>query len=504
MDRLIVYKIKQLFVLKNLVFILSILFGIDLLINGLIKGGRWDLNEQIALGIRLINGDFYYSSGIADYFAPSSPYFPGVGILSALFQKIGINNILILNQLMITISVFIGILYFYSLFRITKILFPSIPKNFIIVFISFLLITHFEMYKFYLNEFKPDTVLLLISSFTFFLLVDKKINKLVNIISVMILLFIASFFKQNAFLIFIFPILLILSSKELNLYKKIIYSTLCILTGVCALLLIFNIENCYLFTVDIMSKHPYSGIGGIIFYLLETFIFNPIFCSILFIFFINRIFKGFSLYQMSNSDIYFIFSLCWFIFQLFSMAKVGGNRGNSEVALIPFMPFIINQIFNHFKSLSLKKFDKFAIKYFAIPFLIYFILLFPFNIRELLIDKRNQLDAIEFLNQNYQNKKVFVDGNTIINASTAKLNVISEVETIGHFSNANSDKINSLNKVFMDKYYDIIYLSNLEELSKKLSNNTMNSIYNNYQLLNTIDLPISLDGKLYLSNKESE
>ena len=46
--------------------------------NGLIKGGRWDLYQNIAMADRFLDGKgFYYSVEEA-----SSPYFPGVAFLA--------------------------------------------------------------------------------------------------------------------------------------------------------------------------------------------------------------------------------------------------------------------------------------------------------------------------------------------------------------------------------------------------------------------------------------
>ena len=53
------------------------------LMSGLIKGGRWDLYQNIAMADRFLNGQGLYYSAIE----ASSPYFPGVAFLSIFIGK---------------------------------------------------------------------------------------------------------------------------------------------------------------------------------------------------------------------------------------------------------------------------------------------------------------------------------------------------------------------------------------------------------------------------------
>lgn len=79
--------------LKYLAILFIGVFFLHLLCAGWIRGGRWDLNEQIAFAFRLIDGHSGYTNGGTDLFIPSSPYFPGVGILSALFIMLGARGV---------------------------------------------------------------------------------------------------------------------------------------------------------------------------------------------------------------------------------------------------------------------------------------------------------------------------------------------------------------------------------------------------------------------------
>ena len=109
---------------NNLTILLIVVFFLYILVNSLIEGGRWDLNEQIAFGDRLSSGISTYANGITDLYFPSSPYFPGVGFLSALYQYIGIDNIYVNNQLMLLTAVFIGLVYFILLRKLSMLFLP--------------------------------------------------------------------------------------------------------------------------------------------------------------------------------------------------------------------------------------------------------------------------------------------------------------------------------------------------------------------------------------------
>jgi len=494
----IIKKSKK-YIYSNLTsYVLFFLFIINELFKGLIKGGRWDLNEQIALGDRLVNGTLKYSSGINDLFVTSSPYFPGVGILSAFLQLLGIDNFYVLNQVMIFVALLTGVAYYYILRMLTKMLFPQIPAKVILFMLLLFLITHFNMYKFYLNEFKPDTILLVISGLIFLLIFEKGIKNPYKFISSLVLLFFATFFKQSAFLVFFLALPLIIFNKNINKYQKILYSLSLLFIGFFAISIIFRIENCYLYTVEIMGQHSFFSIGSILVLLSDTFIGNPIFCCIFLVWLFRSSIKIISSNNPENKLIYLGFSIAWFCFYMFSMCKVGGNLGNSEVALIPFMPFIINEIYIQFQSVNINTFHKKLVKYILIPLSIYFLCMASLNVYMFIKNTANNIAAIEYLNHNFENKKALIDGNTYINAGTAGLNVISEVSTISHFSHANSNFIEPLVGVFGNQYYEILYLDNFKKLYKQYPNNIMDAIEKNYALLESSDLPKGLTGKLYL------
>lgn len=67
---------------RVLIYLTAILFFTQLVFLSLNKGGRWDLNEQIAMADRVAAGEIYYSTEQAGFYLSSSPYFPGVSFVS--------------------------------------------------------------------------------------------------------------------------------------------------------------------------------------------------------------------------------------------------------------------------------------------------------------------------------------------------------------------------------------------------------------------------------------
>ena len=179
---------------NNITILLIVVFFLYVLVTSLINGGRWDLNEQIAFGDRLSSGISTYANGITDLYFPSSPYFPGVGFLSALYQYIGIDNIYVNNQLMLLTAVFIGLVYFILLRKLTIKIYPTIPSIIVTSMLVLFFSTHFSGYIFYMKEFKPDTILLVFATIIFLILEKGSKPKVIELIIIGSILFISVFF----------------------------------------------------------------------------------------------------------------------------------------------------------------------------------------------------------------------------------------------------------------------------------------------------------------------
>lgn len=474
---------------------LIIVFFITLLLRALITGGRWDLNEQIAFGDRLIRGFSSYSNGITDLFFPTSPYFPGVGYLSYFYQLIGLDNIYRNNQLMLLTALFVGFLYFILLKKLTLKLYPSISSIVVIIVLIILYATHFRAYMGYMIEFKPDTMLLVVATITLFLLENSKKPNISDLICIGFLLFIATFFKQSFFILYFYVFLLVIINKYFSLKEKIIIIVSYGIIGIIALSLIFDISNLYYFSVDIMGQHPMLDIRSIVCFFKIGVIQNGLFLIAVLLFGIKR-YKTFSVYNLEGK--YFLFALLWFVFSAISTAKVGGNTGNFEVGIIVFIPFAIFTIDYFFKKYYSKK--EFVILIYVI--LIVGIVLYSYlgiRLFNRLSTKINDDKAsIEFLSNNFENKTAFVDGNTFIIAKMSNLKVLTEVETMGHFNNVPKYDFRRITKAISLKKYDLFLIN--EEASKAFSwfedKNIEKEIYKNYSVYENSNMPKQLKGKI--------
>lgn len=474
---------------------LIVVFFTNLLLDALIVGGRWDLNEQIAFGDRLFRGLSSYSNGITDLFFPTSPYFPGVGYLSYFYQLIGLDNIYINNQLMLLTAVLVGFLYFILLKKLTLKLYPSISNIVVIIVLIILYATHFRSYRSYMTEFKPDTMLLVIAIITLFLLENSKKIKMINLICVGFLLFIATFFKQSFFILYFYVFLLILLNKYFSLKEKIIIIVSYGIIGAIALSLIFDISNLYYFSVDIMGQHPMLDIRSIVSFFGIGIIQNGLFLIAVLLFIVIRC-KSFSINNLESK--YFIFALLWFVFSAISTAKVGGNTGNFEVGIIVFVPFAIFTIDHFFKKYYSKK--EFFI--FISIILIVGIVSYSYStirlFNRLNIKINDDKASIEFLSNNFENKRAFIDGNTFVVAKMSNLKILTEIETMGHFNNVPRYDFHRITKAISLKKYDLFLIN--EEASKEFSwfedKNIEKEIYENYKVYENSTMPEKLKGRI--------
>lgn len=484
--------------LKNrLINILSIsllgLYFLYLLLGAFVKGGRWTLNEQIAFSQRLIDGVNSYANGFTDLFFPSSPYFPGVGYLSYIYSLVGFDDIYVNQFIMLITAVLIGLIYCLLLQKLTFKLYPTISKKVIFVFTVLLFSTCFRFYFSYMKEFKPDTVLLLIGLISFFLLCKNKKPSLINLLTVALLLFIGSFFKQSSFLIFFLVGISILNNLVFNIKEKILIIFLYSLVGLLALYFIFSTENLYYATIFTIGKHLFLSADEIFFILASSLVYNIIVCISILYFFLKR-FKYLSL--RSTETTYLVFSILWFIFSIISATKEGGNRGNVEVALVVFIPFVIFALNDFFK----KYFQKKSFSFLVISILIVGLIGYAFKISVItnifLKKLNNDQESISFLNNEFLGKSVFVDGDTYILAKASGLNIITEAETVGHFGN-NPNYASNLKNALDNKVFDLFFLLNTD-LSYFKDTDIKAKIDKNYKIYINENMPLQLNSKILI------
>ena len=102
--------------------------------------------EQIAFAQRLLEGVASYANGMTDLFFPTSPYFPGVGIISYLYSIIFTENIYTNAVMMLATGVTIGFIFFIQIQKLTLKLYPQLSKTFVLTITTLLYVTHFKSY----------------------------------------------------------------------------------------------------------------------------------------------------------------------------------------------------------------------------------------------------------------------------------------------------------------------------------------------------------------------
>lgn len=466
-----------------------------LILRALRRGGRWDLNEQIAFSDRLISGFASYSNGITDLFFPTSPYFPGVGYLSYFYQLIGFDNLYVNNQLMLLTAVMVGFLYFILLKKLTLKLYTSIPNIVVSIVLIILYATHFRQYMDYMIEFKPDTILLIVATIGFFLLENNKKPKIANLIYLGIMLFIATFFKQSFFILYFYVFILLLLNKYFSLKEKIIIIVSYGIIGIIALYLIFDISNLYYFSVEIMGQHPMLSIRSIVNHFGSGLINNGIFLILILLFAVMR-YRSFPVNNLESK--YFIFALLWFVFSAISTAKLGGNVGNFEAGIIVFIPFAIFTLDHFFKKYYSKKNFFVFTSISLIVGIVSYSYLTVIEFGNLNVKINDDKASIEFLSENFNNKTAFVDGNTFIIAKMSNLKVLTEIETMGHFNNVPGYDFHRIIKAISLKKYDLFLINNefSEEFSWLSDKNIEKEIYKTYKFYENSTLPEQLKGRI--------
>jgi len=483
--------------IKNLSITLMVIYFLHLLLMSLIKGGRWDLNEQIAFGQRLFEGVASYANGQTDLFFPSSPYFPGVGYLSYIFSALGLESVYVNEILMLITAVLIGAIYFILLQRLTLKIYPNISKTVVLSITAILFATHFKNYIGYMIEFKPDTILLVFGLLSLFLLEKENKPNFTSLLVVGLLLFLTTFFKQSFFIIYFLVYTLILFNRYFNIKEKIVILLAYSSGGLIALYLIFRIDNLYYFTIQTLGQHPMLDIKPIIYLLGISFIYNIIFCLLL-LYFLYKRYNKFSLESLETK--YFAFALVWFIFSSLSTVKIGGNNGNVQVGLVVFVPFVVfvlNELFKNFYNQ--KYFYSFVVSILFI-FTLGYSLKFVKNINFYVSKVNDDFKSIQYLSQRFNSKNVFVDGNTYIVAKSSGLNILTEAETVGHFNGIPNYDMSRLKNAIDNKEYDLFFLAG--DLAYYKDKGIKKKIDQNYKIHTSKYLPSHLQNKLYVKKEK--
>lgn len=308
----------------------------------LYKGGRWDLYEHIAMADRYLEGKgFYYSPTEA-----SSPYFPGIGFLAVIIGSIFHEC---RDYILLIIASLIGTSFYVVLIHISS---EFTKKKWLsLICVSFFMFRYFPVYKFYMNEFKGDTLVYLYCYIIILLI--KRINgtnsrRIIEYVLLFFFSFLMDITKQQALYIDVALGLYILFSRNIPVHNKVYLLITMISAGILDVLILFNIKGMKLLAIDNLKNMPYFSedvcINDIIRVNTENNILI-IFCiiSIIYVLCIKK----------SADQIFWMWltsAIMILMAQVAGGMKIGGNLGNYEAGLVMFVAFpgiIIDRIIEY-------------------------------------------------------------------------------------------------------------------------------------------------------------
>lgn len=476
---------------RVLIYLTAILFFTQLVFLSLNKGGRWDLNEQIAMADRVAAGEIYYSTEQAGFYLSSSPYFPGVSFLSLAVSKVSYEH---RDTILLLIATSVGILFLYMLARIT--IKMGVKKEFTYLSILAISIFYFNSWKSYMTEFKPDSLVLLLGVGIFYNLINitEKGRKLLNVFLILFYLITIGLLKQQSIAIYIGIFLFSISSKQINNKDKGVLIISIILSGLIVLGVILLIPNCLNNTIMMVKQHPIMSLKDIIimFYgtLKELWLF-----FILLIVYVIDVIKGNRKLNIKEK-IWLFLAVPWLFLSLLSAIKVGGNGGNIEVGFLPFIPFVVLYIYDFFGEKN--NLDKLVFVFLIILIIIVIppVLKGYSNWNKIQNDRKQ---IVNYLNDNFYGKTVLFNGDVYMQIMKSGLIPKSEVDTaLGIFGLAGQD-MTLFYKEITNKKYDLIYIDiPIEAFGYK---EFEKSILDNYEYLKDDSMPEILENKIMIPKR---
>lgn len=319
---------------KMMVLLTMTMYFLRSLMSGLIKGGRWDLYQNIAMADRFLNGQGLYYSAVE----ASSPYFPGVAFLSIFIGKFFYPW---RDYILLVIASLIGTAFLYALVKLGERFSNNRSLSLIVTFT--LVSTGFESYRSYMNEFKADSLVLLYAIFIV-LIIDKIENDEWKVgIGPSIGLFVLAFFmdvtKQQSLYINVALGIYLVFTKRLILKEKIIVLGNLIIAGLLNLAVVFSIPGVEIQTIKNLSAMPYWSIKLINTQIRLNFKGNIMYFVLLFLFVYFLIKKQVRLDTVARKWI--LIASVFGIGQIVGGWKIGGNVGNYEAGMISFLPFVV-------------------------------------------------------------------------------------------------------------------------------------------------------------------
>lgn len=335
----------------------------------------------------------------------------------------------------------------------------GVEKTFSILSVLFFILNYLIFWQSFTLVLKPDTFVLLFASFIPFLLFNfKEKNKILFYPLLFIVLYIMGIMKQQAAVIFAGLFLYFIFNNLYSIKDKIKLCLTTICSGICVIITVLSIPNCFFFTVLAMCKHPIiPSLGFDLMY--KTFGFDTLLILLVF---------GYLIYQIKNyknntkyETLWLFMVIPWVIMYFIGGMKSGGDVGDYQTILVALIPFAVKYLYltmqNYLNKSDFKIFDN------SLVIILFFAFLLV-NIQGIytLSKKYNKvkeinMTKIQYLKNNYKGKRTLYTVNTYMISKDSELELTCDLGSVAQISSLVPEAKEKLRNDIKNKKFDLIY-----------------------------------------------
>lgn len=346
--------------------LLVMMFCMVLFIMSLGKVATWDLLEQIAMADNYrANGVLHAEPG-SDFIHGHSVYFPGVSLLAISLQFLGVNYYLVEVMLFLGLLALLSFMYLLTKYAEYFSKYRYSSKSFFSLIISYFLLG-IPVYLEYALEFKPDTIALFLGYVGLSLSFFQNFNWGKYILGIL-MIGVAIVFKQQfiAFQIGVLFSSIFVSNKKFRF--SVILSSI---FAFCVFLFLIKDSRIRFWTIEVLADDGLLEIGRIfldIFKLIISTVLIVIPLILLrrrakaLVINVPRLFLN--LFNSIKYNPWYVSTFFVVAAAFLSSFKVGGNVGNTQVALAVLFP-IVGLIIHHLVEWKIILFAWFSLFFFV-------------------------------------------------------------------------------------------------------------------------------------------
>ncbi|MBQ9871131.1 MAG: hypothetical protein IJM27_04295 [Eubacterium sp.] len=466
------------------------------------KGGRWDMNQHIAMADRFLQGEgFYYSAEEA-----STTYFPGIAFLAIPVRLIfgGMTE-----TVMLVLASLIGTAFFYILVRIAT---DHTQRRWFSLFLtSAVFFSRFEYYRYYMNEFKGDSLICIYA----FLIINiiSKLEKVeigeeggsdwkAGYVWLFILSFLMDITKQQALYIDVALGMYLVFTRKLSVKRKMKTLAVMVGGGVLSLVVMLPIPGFKLLTIDNLNQMPWWDKEHIFDELTTVFSeYQWVYYAVILLLILLVLRKvKFS----SRHIMWMCVSILFFIAQLAGGMKIGGNIGNYQAGIVGLVPFFVIIVFEAIRFFIR---DKRQIWITAVILIVMVLRLSDAmgqaSFQNLNARSENYKAESEYLSKYYSGETIMYDSDHYFEVKNSDCIPGMDLYTVPYYL---EEQALDLEKALQEKRYPVlmIYYGDLKEFDQVEKEYFDRDTYfykaltDNYELENHDDIPMGLKNRIYV------